>query len=169
MSAGLDMLFEKNIGWLSAVLDKSVRAALLEYEHLRETGQRGKLTDIYISFLQSSVLCKLPWLRIDLCDENGRDNPHECFSDLDMSIISKKIYNEADKLKEEKRWTKDYKVQQAWLNAAAKCYLMFEKHFPQIIAECEAAKTTNCKWHFGQFLGNTVVIWEGAEVRNDIF
>jgi len=112
--------------------------------------------------LRSSVLCKLPWLRIDLCDEKGRNNLCECFADLDVSVISEKIYSEADKLKKQKRWIKDYKVQRAWLTASDKCYQMFEKYFPQIIGKCEISKTTICRWHFGQFLGNMALVWEGG-------
>jgi len=157
------MLFEKNIDSLSAALDKSVQTAMLNYEQLQETGHKGELACIYISFLRSSVLCKLPWLRVDLCDENGRNDLPECFAALNVPAISEKIYSEADKIKEQKSWTRDYQVQQAWINASGRCFQMFEKYFPQIINRSEASKITCCKWHFGQFLGNTVVVWEGGK------
>ena len=123
------------------------------------------MADIYISLLRSSVLCKLPWLRIDLCDEKGRNDLRKCSADYDVPVISEKIYNEAEKLMEQKRWDKDYKLQQAWLTASDKCFQMLEKYFSQIIGACDTSKTTNCRWHFGQFLGNTVAVWEGGESK----
>jgi len=159
-TSGLDVLFEASINALTLALDKSVQVAMKEYEKLQQTGLKGELTDIYISFLRSSVLNKLPWLRIDLYDAAGRTDPTECCADFDTPFISDRIYIEAEKLKKERHWRSGHQERQAWLNASDKCAKMFERHLPQVINESETAKMANCRWLFGQFLGNAVVVRE---------
>ena len=157
-TSGLETLFETNINSLAKALDKSVRVAQIEYEQLQQSGLKSELTDIYVSFLRSSVLCKHPWLRIDLYDSVGRTDHTECCADFDVRIISESIYAKAEQIKEENRWRNDLQIKQAWLNASDKCYQMFEKYLPQIIDESETAQLISCRWHFGQFLGETVVV-----------
>ena len=82
----INSLFENNISSLAESFGQALQNALGQYEKLRDTEagdliserhpdnessahdseQKGNLSNIYISFLLSSVLCKLPLLRIDL-------------------------------------------------------------------------------------------------------
>jgi len=160
MASELDALFEENIGQLAVDLDKAIKSALPEYARLREAGQKGELTGIYISLLRSSVFCKLPWLRIDLCDKKGLGDKTECAADFDIPTISERVYSEAEKRKDQKGWTKEYQLEEAWLVASGKCFQRFEKHLPEIISMCETVKAVDCRWHFGEFLGNDVIVHE---------
>ena len=166
MPTELDALFEKNIGTLAASLDETMQNALPEYEQLRQAGQKGELSHVYISFLQSGVLCKLPWLRVDLCDENDRSDATECFADWDVPIISNKLYGDADLAAKQKERMKDYELERLWSDDSEEYFRAFEKWLPQIINQCTAAQTLNCHWHFGEYLGNTVVVREKA--KNEI-
>jgi len=166
MSMVLDALFEKSIPILAASLNTAVQDALLEYEQIHQTGQKGKLSHIYISFLLSGVVCKLPWLRIDLCDENDRADITECYVCWDVSCISNELYNNVDALAKQNKM-KDYEIEQAWLTASSDYSRCFEKILPKIIDQCEAAKTISGKWHFGQYLGSTAVVRENE--KDEIF
>ena len=130
MSEALDALFEENIETFAKSLDKVMQRTAAKYKELQKSNQKGKLSHIYISFLQSSVLCKLPWLRIDLYDDNDRSDITECFADWDVSIISDKLYRDADNLAKEKDRIKDYELEQLWVHASAK--YMFLTYFSLI-------------------------------------
>lgn len=160
MPAELDALIEKNIGPLAVSLDKALQNALQEYKRLRQIGQKGELSHIYISFLLSGVLCKLPWLRIDLYDENALNDITECCADWDVPNISGKLYHDADALAKQKDRIKDYELERAWLDASNEYYQSFERLLPTIINQCPVTQKADCWWHFGHFLGSTVVVWE---------
>lgn len=163
MPTEFDALFERSLGSLSASLDKAVQHALEEYERLRQMGKKGGLSHIYISLLLSAVLCKLPWLRIDLYDENGLNDINECCADWDVPNISDKLYRDADTLAKQKDRMKDYELEQAWLDAADEYFGNFERFLPAIIGACPVMQKVDCRWHFGQFLGNTVVVRENSK------
>lgn len=163
MTVALEAMFKKNIGVLAASLEKAVQNALKKYARLRQSGQKGELTYIYISFLISSVLCELPWLRIDLHDENGLNDINECCVDLDVSNISGNLYREVDTLAKQKDRMKDYELEQARLEASNKYSQSFESFLPLIISQCPVAQKVDCEWHFGQFLGSTVIVREKDE------
>jgi len=160
MPTELDLLFEKNINRLAGSLDKVLQSAQDEYKRLRKAGQKGELTHIYISFLLSGVLCKLPWLRVDLCDENERSDMTECSFVWDVQSISDKLYRDADMLKKQNDMIKDFESEQAWLDASDNYFRGFEKHLPQILRQCPTVKAVDCRWHFGQFFGKTAVVRE---------
>jgi len=160
-------LFEKNIVALAESLGRVLQGALRDYEQLRLAGVKGELSHVYISFLQSSVLCKLPWLRLDLYDENNRSDVVECFADWDVPGISEHLYRGVDKLVIETGWMEDYELEQAWIDASDGYFNCFESFLPQIISMCVGASAMHCRWHFGQFLGNTVVVRESS--KDEIF
>lgn len=160
MSAELDALFEKNTESLVASLDKSVQKALQAYEKLNQVGQKSELSHIYISFLLSSVLCKLPWLRIDLYDENDRSDMTECYADYDVPCIADKLYRDADTAAKQIDRIKDYELERIWLETSGEYYQAFEKYVPLIIEKCPVSKKLNCEWHFGQYLGSVVTVRE---------
>ena len=160
MPDGLEALFEKNIGTLAASLDRTMQNGLKEYELSKQSGQKGELSHVYISFLLSGVLCRLPWLRIDLYDENDREDIIECFADWNVPSISSELYHDADILAEQAEQMEDYELEKAMFDASEEYFIGFERFMPQIITQSSMAQTVDCQWHFGQFLGNTVTVRE---------
>ena len=159
MSTGLDDLFEKSVPQFVASLNQTVRDALLEYERMCQAGQKGELSYIYISLLLSSVICRLPWLRIDFCDENDRNDIAECCANWDVQFVSNALYRDIDASVEKKNM-KDYEIEHACFDASSEYSQSFEKFLPQIIDQYDVVKEINCRWHFGQYLGNTIVVRE---------
>ena len=159
MSADITVLFDKNISLLAASLDDALQSTLEQYEQLRKAGQKGELSHVYISFLPSSVLCKLPWLRIDLYDGNISDDMVECYSDWDVANISDNSYRSIESRAKQNRM-KDYEIEQTWLDSTDEYFKAFEDFLPKIIEQSKSAKAINCEWHFGQYLGSTVAVWE---------
>jgi hypothetical protein len=107
----------------------------------------------------------LPWLRVDLCDENGLTDILECSSDWDVSCVSKTLYHQTD-LIESKQFEDtrvhmlDYEREHIWLNLSDEYFNRFEKYIPQIHAQCEIAHKVNCHWYYGQLFGQTTLIWK---------
>jgi len=164
MPTEINGLFEKNIDLLAADLDHILPGVLQDYQQLRQIGNKGELSHIYISFLLSGVLCKLPWLRIDLYDENDRGDTIDCFANWDTPVISDMLYHDVDMITKQDEWIEDYEVEQIWLDAAGEYFKGFENAMPRIIDKCASAHTVNCQWHFGQFLGNTTTQGDGSHV-----
>ena len=160
----IDALFERSIGPLAASLRGAVQAALNEYEKLVGSGQKGELAHIYISFLLSSVLCRLPWLRIDLYDENDRLDTCGCSVGWDVPQISEQLYRDADVagIQQDEK-PKDYQIEQAWLSASGEYIEAFERFLPTVICESGMSRDLGCRWHFGQLLGNTKTVFGGNE------
>jgi hypothetical protein len=161
--------FENSIESLANSFGQALNDALIRYEELRNSDnvseRKGKLSNIYVSFLLSGVLCNTPWLRIDLYDENSITDTIECFSNWDVQCISKNLYQRADLLaaqqyeKENIRVT-DYELEQIWLNLSGEYFEGFKNYMPQILSQCETAQDIDCNWHYGHLLGRTVFIKE---------
>jgi len=94
----LDAVFEKNIPLLAESLNTVIQGALIEYEQLRKAGKKGELSHIYMSFLLSSVMCKLPWLRVDFFDVNDLDDMTDCHVSWDVPCISDTLYHDVNDL-----------------------------------------------------------------------
>ncbi len=163
----VDSIFRKSMDSLSLSFDKVVQDALNKYNVLVQAGDKSELSHIYISFLQSSVLCKLPWLRIDLYDENGRADVVECYSDWDVSDIAKNLYDNVAIASKQSGKTSEYEIEQAWLIESESYYQAFKTYLPQIIEKSGLSKTLTCQWHFGEYLGDTMIVWEN--MANEIF
>ena len=160
MQTELDKLLEKSIGALSISLDTAVRSALCNYEALELKDKKGELSHIYISFLLSSVLCKLPLLRIDLLDANGRNDMTECCIDWDVARFSDNLYRDANESAKQIERIKEYELEKLWLDAAKEYFQALEKYMPSIIEGCSVVHELKCQWHFGQFLGSTTIVRE---------
>jgi len=158
MAIEFEKLFEGYIEQLADSLDEAVQAALSDYRKLQASGNKGHLSHVYISFLLSSVLCKLPLLRIDLFDENDKSDITECCAYWNVPCISNVLYRNADAMKMNR--VQDYEIEQSWLDDSSNYSQCFERFLPQIIEQCEAVKELNCQWHFGQYLGMTTVVRE---------
>ena len=183
--SGIGSLFESSIGQLAESFGKALKGALAKYEELRlpATAQqdhiidtkslltelsdkhKGELSHIYISFLLSSVLCKLPLIRIDLYDENDIADTLPCFAYWDAEEISHSLYKEAELIaerhfEEENVPMPEHEVERAWLNLAEDCFGHFERCLPEILGKCEVAELEKCKVHYGHYLGSTVALLE---------
>ena len=181
-------LFENNIEKLAKSLGQALQIALVQYDKLSQSEpgdltsktsevselnslastthvHKGKLSNVYISFLLSSVLCELPWLRIDLYDENDIFDTIECFSDWDVNPISENLYRSADLLvlqqyEKENIRIEDHEKERIWLNLSGEYYKGFGHYMMHILNKCDIAYTINCRWHYGHLFGKTVVIRE---------
>lgn len=172
-----DILFKSNIITLATSLEQILQEALVCYELLTHEHNlgikmstdaskgKGKLSSVYISFLLSSVLCKLPWLRIDLYDENGLTDTLDCSSDWDASCISESLYCYADliaskQFEDTRVHMLDYEREQIWLNLSDEYFNRFEKYMPHILAQCEITRKVNCNWYYGQLFGQATLVWK---------
>ena len=160
MPSELSGMFEQKMELLAKFLEKALAGALSQYGELRQAGQKGELKHIYISFLISGVLCKLPWLRIDLCDERGQNDSAECACEWDVSTVSDRLYRDADELAKKRERIKDYELDRLWLDLASRYMRVFEQSLPRIIGQCPVSHELNCQWSFGQYLGETVIVRE---------
>jgi len=160
MKDGFNALFEENINQLATSLYNVMQKALREYKRMQSAGIKGELSHIHISLLLSSVLCKLPWLRIDLYDESELDDIVECSVEWDVLEISSRLYLDADIIAKQGGKIKDYELEQFWLDHSVEYYKAFEYFLPEIISYYLAKQFLACRWHFGSFLGNTSAIWE---------
>jgi uncharacterized protein YqfB (UPF0267 family) len=154
LAVELTTLFEKNLFALGASLDEVLQGVLPEYEKLRQAGEKSELSHIYVSFLRSGVLCKQPWLRVDLYDDKYFDDIAECGAKWDIKVIANKLYQDADLWAKERGYTKDYELEQHWFESIDEYFEAFDQFFLEIIIKCDAAKELNCEWHFGEFMGN---------------
>ena len=158
-----ESLFEMNTESLAASLDAAVRLALSEYEKLQGAGLKGELSHIYVSFLISSVLCRLPWLRIDLYDENGRLDMTGCMTEWDVPGISDRLYRDAEAaMAAMSGRADDCGAEALLLELSENCHRMFERFMPQIINRCAAARGLSCQWHYGLFFGGAATVWGGG-------
>ena len=155
-----ELIFGKKTG-LSKSLNIMVEELLMKHKQLHDSDEKGELGHVYLSFLMSSVLCKLPWIRIDFYDENDRADIVDCFLDWDVSCVSEQLYSDADIIAEQRELTEEYELEQIWLELADEYFEAFKRHLPEIISECKAAKDIECSWHFGQYLGNAETVWSG--------
>ena len=149
MTIEINELFEKNIALLIKSFETALNDGLIRYD------KKGELSNIRISFLLSSVLCKLPLLRIDLYDESDTMDMIECFSYWDVKPISDSLYQ----YESENYRIKDYELEQLWLEISNEYFKGFEKYLPIIIAQCNI-KCINCRWHYGYFFGRTITVKE---------
>ena len=155
----IDKLFSEKSAELTSSLNILIEGLLGQYAKLRESEQKGELEFIYLSFLRSSVLCKLPWIRIDLYDKKDRLDAVYCFADWDVSCVSDRLYNETEKAATEDRFIKDYDIEKMWLDNVDDYYEAFKCFLPEIIRGCESAQVLECNWHFGEFFGDTELVW----------
>jgi len=163
MKTKLDELFEDSIDILSESLSKAVRSALEEYERLNDEGGKAEAPEyIYISFLLSGILCKLPWMHISLCDEHGQGDMTACFVPWDTPVISNDLYRSAEAHAGK---IKDYELEQLWVSMSGEYIKAFERFLPIIIKK-SGDLSQELKWHFGQYLIETAIVWEksGDEV-----
>ena len=158
----LETLFKLNIKALAASLDAGIQNQLNEYKTLQTAGLKGDLSYLYISFLLSGVLCQLPWLRIDLLDENDHLDLTECYVEWNVPAIAGHLYQSVEKMAKENDM-KDYELEQAWLDAADEYFRAFERYLPAIIDEGRAVKKLGCKCYFGSLMGNTVMVGNGDQ------
>ena len=183
--SGIYSLFESSIGQLADSIGQALRDAMVAYEDLQPpaTGHqnndanaehchikpfakfKGELSHIYISFLFSSVLCKLPLMRIDLYDENGIADTLPCFAYWDAEPVPHNLYREAGLIAErhfdeENVPMPEHELERVWLDLAEDYYRHFERYLPEILGKCKVAELKKCKVHYGHFLGNTVVLLE---------
>ena len=160
----VDALFEQNVGPLAKTLDIAVRAVAGGKGKLHSAGRKGRLGHIYISFLLSSVLCKLPWLRIDLYGENGRLGTSGRFAEWDVPDISEALYLDAAyAAAQQEDVLRDYEIERNWIESADEYFKAFERFMPRIIRESQASQEISCRWHFGHFYGSSVTVFEGIE------
>ena len=152
----LDELFEQNIPALAEGLGKALGTALADWQ----AGENGELSRIYVSFLLSGVLCKRPWLQIELCGEGGGMGISRQPSEWDVPEISARLYSDAEsKAIQQDERIADYDLEQLWLDMAEDYEQAFKRHMPEIIDKYSAAKTVDCEWYFGEYLGETTWVW----------
>ena len=116
-----------------------------------------------ISPLLTTLLCKEPWIRIDLYGKADRFDTSECWAEWDIPEISEKIYSDAEILAKENEVTEEYELEQIWISLAAKYAEALEHNIGEIILSCKVYEELGCSWHFGKYLGNTTVIRGGEE------
>jgi hypothetical protein len=158
-----DYMVEKHAASLAESLEQAAQKVIAEYEAKRQAGQKGGLSHIYVSFLQSSVLCRLPWFKIDLCGECGLEDLAACGTDWDTPGLAEELCWEADALVKKGGQMKDYEIEQVWLDLSGGFYEAFGRLLPEIIALCPSAQKAGCRWHFGQYLGETIKVWGASD------
>ena len=157
----ISKLIEKHKAELSLSLDEAIQSALVEYEVLKNTGQSGEPSHIYISFLRSTVLCKQPFLRIDIYDKDDRSDLMECSTKWDITAISNNLYLEADSIIKKDGIKDEYKLEQLWLELSDEYSKELEVHISDIIGSTNASNELECTWHYGRFLDSATKVWGG--------
>ena len=166
MRENLESLFEKNTEPLAASLSQALKSALEQYGNMsRADGKSDIPVHIYISFLLSGVVNRLPLLRIDLFDEKDRADTASCFVYWDAPAISEDFYKRAGIISKQNEQTKDYELDRICLELADEYFEVFEIFMPRIAGLCKDVLPQDCTLHFGQFSGNTSVV----ERKNGVF
>ena len=155
----VDNLIEKHISELSLSLNAAVEAALNDYEDMQNAGRKGELSHIYMSFLRSAVLCKQPWMRIDLYDDKDVYDLTECSAKWDVPEISSKLYLDADDKAKKNDIVEEYRVEQMWFELSEEYCKAFETHAPEIIRHSKVATGLKCQWHYGNYLGDNTTVY----------
>jgi hypothetical protein len=156
-------LFTNNIGVLAETAKNTLIDALEQYDYLKQEGKKGELSYIFISFLLSSVTCKLPWFRFDLFDEEERNDIEECFAEWDVSDIFDVFYKNIPASDVSTVRLNDYEIEQLWLEQSAELFKEFELFLPQIINSSGILEKINCSWYFGEFYGDAVALPIGSD------
>ena len=136
----IDDLFSQKSAELSRTLNSVVEDLYKEYTQLQDADVAGELKHVYFSFMISSVLCKLPLIRIDFYDENDRVNAVDCFSGWDVSCVSNQLYSEADIIAKQREVTEDYELERIWLELANEYYEGFKRNLPEVLTATGAAQ-----------------------------
>jgi len=154
-------LLKRQAPALAASLGQALQVAFACYEELSD--QKGTLSHIYVSFLLSSVLCRLPLFRIDLNDENDLADIVPCYVEWDTPCITEHLYAQADLLASRQYVNsrmKEYEMEQLRLRLAETYFASMEAQLPLLLAQCDVASRTNIHWHYGYLYGQSFTIKE---------
>lgn len=156
-------LFEKNIALLSSSFSEAMSNVFREYKCLQDCGRKGELANVYISLLLSGVICKSEWFHIGLYDEKNMNDVTECSVLWGVDVIARGFYEYIDDLCSKLGRTERYNKSEMLIEEISKLIPIIECFLIEIIGSNGFDFAKGCRWHFGEYLGGTELIWRTSE------
>lgn len=83
---------KKNRDRILIEISSSIRKVVSEYTDLEKMKKKEPLMYLYISFLRSSIVNCLPFIRIDAYDHKGYGDITPCFDYPNLDFLQDKVY-----------------------------------------------------------------------------
>lgn len=128
---------------------------LVQYGRHIESGKKEELQYIYISFLRSSVLTRLPFWRIDLYDERNRQaDITECGIYLNFDMLQKDFYKAFPPEQKKHDWT----MKAIWLSEFEQVNNVVQMYFSELMESAWPIIPSNVSVYYGEYIGSCILI-----------
>ena len=159
-------------------LGTSLELLCEKYNLLQEKGVTQELNYVYLSFLRTSILCHMPWYRLDAYDSRDCISDVECGESWDIPEISSCLYSVVDKLEVEfskQSRVKEYELNEIIYQLAEQYYKECKSMFAEILEKILNDKgekilgEKRVNFMMGEFLGKTDFIfrWDKGIIAFD--
>lgn len=159
-------------------LGTSLELLFEKYNLLHKKGVTQELHYVYLSFLRTSILCHIPWYRLDAYDSRDCISDVECGERWDIPEISSCLYSIVNKIQIEfsrQSRVKEYELDEITYQLAEQYYKECKSMFAEILEKILLDKgekilgEKRVDFMMGEFLGKTdfILRWEQGKIIFD--